>query len=305
MAGISGQTLDSMLNRLWGAPAKLERRLSKGSRNGGARSVERPLVTMLAGTHVETFWRNLEDPDLAIGSGFVNRLAPFCVERGRSLPMTRDPDERAAAELREHLTRLASLDPRDVRLNATAERLWVEYSTEHGRRIGQLGYPTSAVVKRVRDHVARLALVFATDAGRVEIESSDLLAAIEVGAFIEASYDHLLGGRVPGRGPERDSGIEAACRVLLRRRPRVVHRLRDLARSWPWHPAPGSRELQRALDSMDDVEPVRVPGARKPAYRLVGAVAPTSDTQPREIKRPERRMSALRRAPDATPPEAV
>ena len=137
-----------MLNRLWGAPAKLERRLSRGNKNGGARSVERPLVTMLAGTHVETFWRTLEDPDLAIGSGFVNRLAPFCVERGRSLPITRDPDERAAAEIREHLARLASLDPRQVQLNAPAERLWVEYSTEHDRRIGQLGYPKSAIVKR-------------------------------------------------------------------------------------------------------------------------------------------------------------
>ena len=268
MAAIKGQALDSMLNRLWGAPPKLDRVLSSRGQAGGARSVERPLVSLLAGTHVQTFWRNLEDPELAIGSGFVNRLAPFCVARGRSLPITREPDPQLAAAIRAHLAKLAALEPRSVSLTSTAERLWVEYSTEHDRRIGEFGYPKSAVVKRIRDHVARLALVFATDAGRLQIDTADLLGSIEVGAFIEASYVHLLDGRAPGRGPERAVAIEERVLRLMRRAPiKTWTRREPVLLAWNGSERPSAEELSRALRHVDEIDSIA--DGRRTKYRLV------------------------------------
>ncbi len=291
MAGISGQTLDSMLNRLWSAPQRLDRRLSKRNRDGGDRSVERPLVCLLAGTHVSTFWRQLDDPELAIGSGFVNRLAPFCVERGRSLELTREPDEQRADEIRKHLKRLTELDSAKVRLSPQSQKLWIEYAREHERRIAELEHPRSAVMKRVRDHVARLALVYATDGGRLEIEPADLSAAIEVGSFIAASYDALLAGRPLPRGAERESGVETVCRRLLSKRTGRAFTVRELQRGWPQTPAPSSREIRRALDGMGDIRP-GPGGSRSNAYTLVrGGAYPTPDTQPREIKGNKCRVS--------------
>ena len=271
-AGIRNQALDSYLNRLWGAPRKLDRNLS--SRNGGpgARSVDRPLVSFIAGTQVQTFWRHLQDPELAIGAGFVNRLVPFVVERSnRSLPVTRAPDVDASARVRGELARLATLDEHEVTLSGQASELWAGFSSEHDRRVGDLSYPRSALEKRLRDHVARLALVFATDARRLVIEPADLLLAMEVGKFISASYGRLLLGWMPERGPERAIAIEERLlRYMQRRPPGREWSKHELLQAWNGTSRPSSEELSRVLRSIDGVEEVPQ-GGRRTKYRLIPA----------------------------------
>jgi hypothetical protein len=289
--GWKGQTLDSMLNQLWNAPPKLDRNTSKLNRSGGARSVSHPLVSVLAGTQVETFWRHLADPDLAIACGFVNRLAPFCVLRARGLPLTADPDEALIGQIRSRMESFTKLEPRKIVLADDAKPLWIEYSTEHDRTVQRLERIEAEVTRRVRDHVARVALVFATDAGHLEVTRRDLLDAIEVGAFVGASYAHLLAGRpLPRGGPEREGGIEVICRRLLSKRPAAGQKVRDLQRSWPTSPTPAANQIRKVLEAMDDVASDK-PGKRA-VYRLaLEAHRPTPDTQPAENKGANRRVS--------------
>jgi hypothetical protein len=290
-AAMSGQTLDAMLNRLWSAPARFDRNLSKRNRDCGARSIENPRVSLVAGSHVETFWGYLQDPDLAIASGFVNRLATFCVERSRSLAITRRPDEAGSEQIRAHLGALTELEHQEVPLSGEGERLWREYSEEHDRRIAVLERIDAAVMKRTRDHVARLALVYATDAGRLVIEPEDLLLAIEVGAFISASYRHLLAGRpLAHGGPDREGGIEETCRRLLGKRPAIGQSVRDLQQSWPSRPKPPARQIQNVLEGMRAADLVESSSrGQRIVYRLVREHGqPPPHTEPGEKKEPER-----------------
>jgi hypothetical protein len=284
MIGIPGQMLGSMINRLWSAPARFERRLSSRNKDGGVREIERPMVSIIGATQIGVFWQMLEDPEIAIVSGFVNRLVPFVVQRGRSLPVTREPDSQHAAKIRAHLARLAAPPERQVTLGDRAEARWREFSAWHDQRIAEAGFPLADVLKRQRDHAARLALVLATDAGRTEVELGDLDVAFAVADFIEQSYRALLAGRTLGRGPDRAGRVEATCRSLLRRHPGRIYTARELMRSWPSHPPPDSRELRKTLAAMDDVQIVNLPGRQKAAYRfkLAQAFSPTSDAQGRE-----------------------
>lgn len=266
MAALSGSTLDGMLNRLWGGPAYLDRNLSKRNKDGGARRLERPFVCLLGGTHPETFWLTLGDDRLAIAGGFVNRLAVFAAETGRSLPRTAAPDETAARELRDHLAMMTRLEPGLVVLAPDAEALWDEFAQDHDERIRGLSVVLASVTKRVRDHVARLALVYATDAGRTQVSAADLAAAIEVGAYLEQSYRGLLAGRQADRGPARASDLEAIARRLLAKYPGVWQTARKLLRMWPNARRPSSDELRRILRAVDGVEVDRA--RRHERYRL-------------------------------------
>jgi hypothetical protein len=270
MAALSGSTLDPMLNRLWGAPRYLDRNLSKRTANGGARRIERPFACMIACTQPETFWGSLGDDRLAIASGFVNRLAVFAVERGasRSLPRTQPPNESIAENLRAHLELMTTLDPAEVKLDASAERVWDDFSREHDERIAQMDMIRASVAKRIRDHVARLALVFAADAERATVSIEDLDGAIDVGGYLEQSYQRLLLGRQAERGPARASSLEAIVRGLLAKRPKTWHSARDLIRSWPNASRPGSEELRRVLKAMDGVEIQPGSGSRRERFRL-------------------------------------
>jgi hypothetical protein len=264
---LSGSTLDSMLNRLWSAPKFLDRHLSRSKPTGGQRRLERPFVCLLGGTHPESFWLHLGDARLAIASGFVNRLAVFAVERARSLPLTAAPDPAMGRQLRAHLEQLVKLGEAEVRLEARAEALWREFSHDHDERLGRFDLTRAAVVKRVRDHVARLALVFAVDVGRNTIAEEDLAVAIEVGGYLEASYVRLLLGRQADRGPGRAASLEHTARALLARLPRVWHTARNLQRGWPNQGRPSSEELRRVLRAMDGVEIDPAQGKRKERYR--------------------------------------
>ena len=66
-----------------------------------------PFVALMGGTHPDSFWYLVGDDALAISSGFLNRVAPFLVEKGRSLPVTQKPDE-------EIESRLASMRPGEI-----------------------------------------------------------------------------------------------------------------------------------------------------------------------------------------------
>ncbi len=266
MAALSGSTLDGMLNRLWGSPAYLDRNLSKRNKDGGARRLERPFVCLLGGTHPETFWLTLGDDRLAIAGGFVNRLAVFAAETGRSLPRTAAPDETAARALRAHLAKLSRLEPALVELAPNAEPLWDEFAQDHDARIQGLSVVLASVTKRVRDHVARLALIYATDAGRTQVSAADLAAAIEVGAYLEQSYRGLLAGRQADRGPARASDLEAIARRLLTKHPGVWQTARSILRTWPNARRPSSDELRRILRAVDGVEVDRA--RRHERYRL-------------------------------------
>ncbi|MHC4340384.1 MAG: bifunctional DNA primase/polymerase [Planctomycetota bacterium] len=269
MASLSGSTLDAMLNRLWDAPAFLDRNLSNRARTGGgARRAERPRVCLLGGTHPDTFWRTISDPTLAIAGGFVNRLAVFVVERGRSLEETAEPDARAGAQLREHLGAMCNLPVSPVGLTDDSRRLWREFSRQRERRLAELPAERAAIAKRVRDHVARLALVYATDNRATMIERDDLEAAVAVGAFLEASYERLLLARQPERGPARTARLEAIARRVLARRRGVFHSARDVLRAWPNAERPSSEEVRRALRAMDGVEAQAGSGRQKERYRL-------------------------------------
>ena len=79
-------------------------------------------------------------------------------------------------------------------------------------------FDVASILKRGRDHVARLALVLAVDAGRITVGRSELAAAIEVGGYIEASYRRLLLGRQAERGPARTADVEKIARGLLQKR---------------------------------------------------------------------------------------
>ena len=108
-----GSQLNSMLNDLYSAPACLHRNLRRRNKSAPAiRAAYKPFVCIVGGTHPDTFWRLIGDDALAISSGFVNRLAPFLVEKGRSLPVTEEPDAKAAQHLREHLVSLSVRDQR-------------------------------------------------------------------------------------------------------------------------------------------------------------------------------------------------
>jgi hypothetical protein len=264
-----------MLNRLWSAPAYLDRNLSRRAPGGGARRIERPFACLLGGTHPETFWIHVGDDRLAIASGFVNRLCVYVVERGWSLPMTAAPDETAAAQLREHLERLTRLAPEEVRLVGAAEALWRDFAADHDERLGRLDYVRSSVAKRIRDHVARLALVFAVDAGRSSVIEADLAAAVEVGGYLERSYGRLLLGRQAERGPARASSIEAIARRLLAKRRGSWHSARDLVRSWPNASKPSTGELRRVLRDMDDIDVEMKQGRKLERYRVFGCSSPT------------------------------
>jgi hypothetical protein len=162
-----------------------------------------------------------------------------------------------------------------VTLEGSAESLWSDFSADHDAHVARLASPLPAVVKRVRDHVARLALVFAVDAGRGAISLGDLAAAIEVGSYLEASYRHLLRARQASRGPERAADLETIARHLLGKSPGASHSVRDLQRAWPTSRGPGSKELRAVLDAMDDVARDEIHGGRKPKYQLTGTRHPT------------------------------
>jgi hypothetical protein len=266
MAALSGSTLNPMLNRLWNAPSYLDRILSKRNKDGGARRLEWPFTCLLGGTQPETFWRTIGDADLAIASGFVNRLAVFAAKPGPSLLRTAAPDECAAEALRLHLAELRGLQPARVALAPNAEALWDEFAEDHEARIRSLPTLLASVAKRVRDHVARLALTYAVDGGRTEVSTSDLMAAIEVGAYLERSYRGLLEGRQADRGPGRASDLEAIAHRLLVKRPGAWQSARDLIRSWPNAQAPSSVELRRILQAMDEIDRQRE--GRNERYRL-------------------------------------
>jgi hypothetical protein len=268
MAAMNGSTLNPVLNRLWSAPEHLDRNLSKRNPNGGARRVERPFACLIGGTQPETFWRTIGDPDLAVASGFVNRLAVFAAKPGQSLPRTAAPDERAATALRQHLAELTRLAPGCVSLARGAEALWDEFAQDHDRRIRTLPGLFASVGKRVRDHVARLALVYATDGCRLQVSAADLTAAIEVGAYLEGSYRSLLDGRQADRGPARTADLETIARKLLVKRPGVWRTARDFIHGWPNSSRPSSRELRGVLQAMDGVEIKPASGSHKEAYRV-------------------------------------
>jgi hypothetical protein len=270
MSSLSGSTLDAMFNRLWGAPRYLDRNLSGRGREGaGRRRISEPFACLLAGTHPETFWRTIGDPTLAIAGGFVNRLAFFYVENGRSLPRTESPDEALALDLREHLEKLTRMESEVVELSTAAEPTWISFSSSHDARLRDLPVDEAACVKRVRDHVARLALTYAVDAGRTVVEPDDLLPAIEVGGFLTESYRRLLLARQPDWGPVRTSQLEKNVRRLLEKRPKTWHSVRDLQRAWPNAVAPAAKELRAVIDAMDDVERDRPAGSRSNHYRLL------------------------------------
>jgi hypothetical protein len=268
MQAMSGSMLDAMLNILWTGPACLDRNLSRRNKDGGGpRRIEKPFLCLLGGTHATTFWRYVGDPILAIGSGFVNRLAVFAVERGRSLAITDELDPETGAEIRAHLERLTRLDDRALALDAPAVRRWRDYSVAHDERLHGLAQDVAAVTKRVRDHVARLALTFAADRGAHVVDLADLDAAIEVGSYLEASYRALLGGRQPDRGPARARSLEETVRRLLGRVADRWCSARELQRSWPSGDVPSAIELRRIIEAMDGVER-SMPSKGKPRYRL-------------------------------------
>jgi hypothetical protein len=223
----------------------------------------------LAGTHPETFWRTIGDPTLAIAGGFVNRLAFFYVENGRSLPRTESPDEALALDLREHLEKLTRMESEVVELSTAAEPTWISFSSSHDARLRDLPVDEAACVKRVRDHVARLALTYAVDAGRTVVKPDDLLPAIEVGGFLTESYRRLLLARQPDWGPVRTSQLEKNIRRLLAKRPKTWHSVRDFQRGWPNAVVPAAKELRSVVEAMDDVDRDKPAGSRSNHYRLV------------------------------------
>jgi hypothetical protein len=196
-------------------------------------------------------------------------LAFFCVENGRSLPRTKSPDEALALDLREHLEKLTRMESEVVELSTAAEPTWISFSSSHDARLRDLPVDEAACIKRVRDHVARLALTYAVDAGRTVVEPDDLLPAIEVGGFLTESYRRLLLARQPDWGPVRTSQLEKNVRRLLEKRPKTWHSVRDLQRAWPNAVAPAAKELRAVIDAMDDVERDRPAGSRSNHYRLL------------------------------------
>ena len=240
--------------------------------------MEKPFVSLVAGTHPDTFWNLIGDDALAISSGFVNRLAPFVVEKGRSLPITQEPDPKIGEELAKQLQNLTHLAPRELSLADDARERWIEFSTAHDKQLDGLWADQAAVTKRVRDHVARLALVFAVDAGADSVRLPDLEAAIEVGKLLKTGFDRLLLSRQANYGPARASHIEEIIRRLLGKRPSSWHSARDLLRSWPNANRPSSEELRRVIRAVDGVEVQPPNGNRKERYRVATALNDTRRT---------------------------
>jgi hypothetical protein len=106
----------------------------------------------------------------------------------------------------------------------------------------------------VKDHVARLSLDFATDKGRTEVSTDELLTAIEVGAYLERGYRGLPERRQADCGPARTSDLEAIARRLLTKRPGVSLTARDLIQGWPNASRPHSRKLRQVLEAMEGVQ---------------------------------------------------
>jgi hypothetical protein len=283
MAALSGSTLNPMLNRLWNAPPYLDRNLSKRNKDGGARRLDKPFACILGGIQPESFWLSIGDDRLAIASGFVNRFAVFASNAATSLPRTAPPDERAAEELRRYLVSLTRLPDTCVSLAPDAESLWDDFAQDHDARLRDMAMLSASVTKRVRDHVARLALVYATDDGRSQVSTSDLTAAIEVGAYLERSYRRLLEGRQADRGPARTSDLESIARRLLVKRPGAWQSARDLILGWPNTSRPSSRELRSVLQAMDGVEIQPAGGHGKERYRLARRGGGIQHTTPNSL----------------------
>ena len=272
-AKYTGSQLHFYLNDLWGAPAFIDRNLSRRSTGTPpTRRVDRPFVCLVGGTHPDTFWSLLGDDALAISGGFVNRLAPFLVTRGRSLPITEEPDPAAVAELHGHLRKLSTLEPRPLALERLAEERWIDFAMAQDAKLEGLSADLGAVTKRVRDHVARLALVLAVDAGADDVGVEHLDAAIDVGAVLEDGYRQLLAGRQPDRGPRRQAALEEIAVGILRRRAGHAWEAREIIHAWPNKAnRPATEELRRVLRGLDDVEVVRGGDTRKERYRFRGA----------------------------------
>ena len=156
-----------------------------------------------------------------------------------------------------------------MRSSDPAEADQIYDARDQDAQIRELPRQQAAVTKRVRDHVARLALTYATDADRTIIGADELVAAIEVGAYLQASYLRLLLGQQARYGPARASDLESIARHLLSKRPGIWHSVRDLTVVWPNADRPNAKELRGVLDSLDDVEVEKRDGARKPRYRVL------------------------------------
>lgn len=163
---------------------------------------------------------------------------------------------------------MGRLDTAQVGLTPTARCLWIDFARERDRRLASLPTDRAAVSKRIRDHVARLALLYACDQRTTTIDRPELEAAIAVGHYLEVSYERLLISRQPERGPGRAPALEAIARRLLLARRGTWHSVRDLLRSWPNNDRPGSDELRRALRAMDGVEEQSRQGNRRERYRV-------------------------------------
>ena len=228
-----GGELRTMLNDLWGAPPYLARNRSRAGKDAQKLSnrVDFPRAAVLAMGHADGFWAKNAASDL--GSGFLSRFAIFIGTGGNFLRVTRAISPAALAYGTDFLSRLGLMSIGPITLAAEAEIAWGDYVEGEYARVAALEHQRSLLHRRVVAHVARLALTYAVDAGRVVVELDDIGRARLVGDYLARCADDLYGGLEPEVRPweaRAEYVEETIARILLHHPSASARDIRDL---WP------------------------------------------------------------------------
>lgn len=139
-----------------------------------------PTPTILAGTTPEWFWKNARTDDFY--GGFGNRFLYFTGQKKAANPNPKEPDRTTLQRVREALTRVNGIQPRQAHFSFSATKLWERFYVDwEGKdRPGLYGTAT----KRIHVYVRKLAMTYAAfEATLPEITFDQLKASIAVGLY--------------------------------------------------------------------------------------------------------------------------
>ncbi len=152
-------------------------------------TVNRPTISVLAGSTPEWFWKNAKEENFYCGA--LNRVLFLTGGKKQPIPRPCKPDASAIAEVQRAVAALADIASGEAHLSSSAERAWDRFyeDAERGEKKGLYGVAT----KRLPAYALKLAMVYAALENTLpEITLDQLKAAIAVALYAEACARELI-----------------------------------------------------------------------------------------------------------------
>jgi len=233
-----GATLIPFLTQCFDCPPRYEMKFRKKPV-----ALEQPTPNFLACATPEWFWQDFRANDFL--GGYGNRLFFLAGARKPAMPL---PEPARLAAISHAVDTLASVKPREARLDAKATALWEEFyrawDAEDSRRDPLL----LAAVKRIPPYALKLAMTYSALEGTLpEITFDQLTAAILVGRYGEVCAKELLSLQNVGINPRKE--LERRILALVGAAPNKMMTKREIYRRL-WRHYPDAEAFNRAFDSL-------------------------------------------------------